>query len=89
MHICIHIPSTAQCRTTRSMVSVSEQLEVIPHNTAEPPAMAPHPHAPRSLALSSESKLFGPNVNMNAPEYLDELEYTPDIRGVDDGPSGM
>jgi hypothetical protein len=28
--------------------SVSEQLEVIPRNTAEPPAVAPHPRAPRS-----------------------------------------
>jgi hypothetical protein len=68
---------------------VNEQLEVIPHNAAEPPAMAPHPCAPRFPALSSESKLFSPNVNMNAPEYPDELEYTPDTRGVDNGPSGM
>jgi hypothetical protein len=44
---------------------------------------------PRSLALSSESKLFSPDVNMNAPDYPDELEYTPDTRGADDGPSGM
>jgi hypothetical protein len=71
------------------MASVSKQLEVIPHNAAEPPAVAPHPHAPRSPALSSESELFGPDVNMNAPEYLDEPEYTLDIRDVDDGPSGM
>jgi hypothetical protein len=70
-------------------MSVSQQLEVIPHNATEPPAVAPHPHTPRSLALSSESELFGPDVNMNAPEYLDEPEYTPDIRGVDDGPSDM
>jgi hypothetical protein len=69
--------------------SISEQLKVIPRNTAEPPAVAPHPRAPRSPALSSESELFRPNVNMNAPEYPDEPEYTPDITGVDDGPSGM
>jgi hypothetical protein len=69
--------------------SVSEQLEVIPRNAAKPPAVASHPCAPRSPALSSESKLFGPNVNMNAPEYPHEPEYTPDIRGVDDGPSSM
>jgi hypothetical protein len=70
-------------------VLVSKQLKVIPCNTTKPPAVAPHPCAPRSPALSSESELFGPDVNMNAPEYLDELEYTPDIRGVDDGPSSM
>jgi hypothetical protein len=71
------------------MVSVSKQLEIIPHNAAEPPAVAPHPCAPRSPALSSGSKLFGPDVNMNAPEYPDEPEYTPDTRGVDDRLSGM
>jgi hypothetical protein len=70
------------------MASVSKQLEVIPCNAADS-AVAPHPHAPRSPALSSESKLFDPNVNINAPKYTDELEYTPDIRGVDNGPSGM
>jgi hypothetical protein len=68
---------------------VSEQLEVIPRNATEPPAVAPHPHAPRSPALSSESELFGPDVNMNASEYPDEPEYTPDIRGVDNGLSSM
>jgi hypothetical protein len=71
------------------MVLVSEQLEVIPHNATEPPAVAPHPRTPRSPALSSESELFGPDMNMNAPEYPDEPEYTPDTRGVDDGPLGM
>jgi hypothetical protein len=71
------------------MAPVSKQLEVIPYNAAEPPAVAPHPHAPRSPALSSESKLFSPDMNMNAPEYSDKLEYTPDTRGVDDGLSGM
>jgi hypothetical protein len=71
------------------MASISEQLEVIPHNAAKPPTVAPHPHAPRSPALSSESDLFSPDVNMNAPEYPDEPEYTPDTTGVDDGPSGM
>jgi hypothetical protein len=68
---------------------VSEQLEIIPHNAAKPPTVAPHPHAARSPALSSESELFSPDVNMNPPEYLDELEYTPDTRGVNDGPLGM
>jgi hypothetical protein len=52
---------------------VSEQLEVIPHNTAEPPAVAPHPHMPRSPALSSESELFSPDVNMNALDLLQFL----------------
>jgi hypothetical protein len=51
--------------------------------------MAPHSHAPRSPALSSKSDLFSPDVNMNAPEYLDKPEYTPDTTGVDDGPLGM
>jgi hypothetical protein len=69
--------------------SISEQLKIIPHNAAEPPTVAPHPCAPRSPALSSESDLFGPDVNMNAPEYPDEPEYTPDTTGVDNGPSGM
>jgi hypothetical protein len=69
--------------------SVSEQLEVIPRNATKPPAVAPHPRAPRSPVLSSESELFGPDMNMNAPEYPDEPEYTLDTRGVDDGPSGM
>jgi hypothetical protein len=71
------------------MASISKQLKIIPGNTTEPPAVAPHPHAPRSPALSSESDLFGLNMNINAPEYLDEPEYTPDTIGVDDGPSGM
>jgi hypothetical protein len=71
------------------MVSISEQLKVIPRNAAEPPAVAPHPRTPRSPALSSESDLFSPDVNMNAPEYPDELVYTLDITGVDNGPSGM
>jgi hypothetical protein len=70
-------------------VSVNEQLEVIPCNATKPPAVAPHPCAPRSPTLSSESEIFGPNVNMNAPEYPDEPEYTPDTRGVDNRPSGM
>jgi hypothetical protein len=69
--------------------SISEQLEVIPCNAAEPPTVAPYPRAPRSPALSSESDLFGPDVNMNASEYLDKPEYTPDTMGVDDRPSGM
>jgi hypothetical protein len=69
--------------------SISKQLEIIPHNTAKPPTMALHPCAPRSPALSSESDLFSPDVNMNAPEYLDKPEYTLDTTGVDDGPSGM
>jgi hypothetical protein len=68
---------------------VGEQLEIIPHNAAKPPAVAPHPRVPRSPALSSESELFGPDVNMNAPDYPDKPEYTPDTRGVDDGLSGM
>jgi hypothetical protein len=69
--------------------SISKQLEVIPHNAAEPPTVAPHPRASRSPALSSESDLFGPNVNMNTPEYPDEPEYTPDTTGVDNGLLGM
>jgi hypothetical protein len=42
-----------------------------------------------SLALSSESELFGPDININVLDYPDELEYTLDTKGVDDGPSGM
>jgi hypothetical protein len=64
-------------------------LEVISCNTTEPPAVASHPCAPRSPALSSKSELFSPDVNMNALEYLDELEYTLDTRGVDNGPLDM
>jgi hypothetical protein len=89
---CVYVsiyPQPPNVELLDSMAPVSKQLEVIPHNTAEPPAVAPHPCTPRSPALSSESELFGPDVNMNAPEYPDELEYTPDNRGVDNGPSGM
>jgi hypothetical protein len=82
-------PQLPNVELLNPMASISEQLKVIPCNAAEPPAVAPHPCAPRSPALSSESDLFGPNVNMNAPEYPDEPEYTLDTTGVDDGPSGM
>jgi hypothetical protein len=82
-------PQPPNVKLLNPMVSISEQLEVIPHNATEPPAVAPYPHASRSPALSSESELFGPDVNMNAPEYLDEPEYTPNTIGVDNGPSGM
>jgi hypothetical protein len=89
-HVYVSIyPQLPNVKLLDSMVPVSKQLEVIPHNAAEFPAVALHPHAPRSPALSSESELFGPNVNMNALEYPDELEYTPDTRGVDDRPSGI
>jgi hypothetical protein len=89
---CIYVsiyPQLPNVELLDPMALVSKQLEVIPCNAAKPPAVALHPRAPRSPALSSESELFGPDVNMNAPEYPDEPEYTPDIRGVDDGPSGM
>jgi hypothetical protein len=82
-------PQLPNVKLLNPMASISKQLEDIPHNTAEPPVVAPHPRAPRSPTLSSESDLFSPNVNMNAPEYLDELEYTPDTTGVDNGLSNM
>jgi hypothetical protein len=82
-------PQPPNVKLLDPMALVSEQLKVISHNITEPPTVAPYPHTPRSPALSSESKLFGPNVNMNVPEYPDEPEYTLDTRGVDNGPSGM
>jgi hypothetical protein len=92
MHIYVYVsiyPQLPNVELLNPIVSVSKQLEVIPHNTTKPPAVAPHPRAPRSPTLSSKSELFGPNMNINAPEYPDEPEYTPDIKGVDDGLSGM
>jgi hypothetical protein len=83
------IPITISTGTADPNALVGEQLEVIPHNTAEPPTVAPHPCAPRSLALSSESKLFSPDVNMNGLDYPDKPEYTLDTRGADNGPLGM
>jgi hypothetical protein len=89
-HIYVSIyPQLPNVKLLDPTALVSEQLEVIPRNTAKPPAVAPHPHAPRSPALSSGSKLFSPDMNMNVSEYLDEPEYTLDTRGVDNGPSGM
>jgi hypothetical protein len=82
-------PQPPNVELLNPMALVSKQLEVIPCNTTEPPTVAPHPRAPRSPALSSDSKLFSPDVNMNAPEYPDEPEYTLDIKGVDNGPSSV
>jgi hypothetical protein len=89
-HVYVSIyPQPPNIELLDPMASISEQLKVIPCNATKPPAVAPHPCTPRSPALSSESKLFSPEVNMNAPEYPDELEYTPDTRGVDNRPSGI
>jgi hypothetical protein len=82
-------PQPAQVELLNPAAPTNEQLEVISQSAVEPPAVAPHARAPQSPAPSSGSELFGPDVNMNVPEYPDEPEFTLDPRAEDEGPLGM
>jgi hypothetical protein len=82
-------PQPPQVKLLDPAAPTNEQLEVIPRSAVESPAVVPHTCTPQSPAPSSGSDLFRPNVNMNIPEYLNELEFTLDPWAKNEGPLGM